>query len=162
MLSGPHGARSHTSNPHFRDVDLQHMHVGRLSALPFIVGMCATYAIFFAAVFGNLPSALFGIIWILVVASIMLLIIARLHDAEYNGWWWPLVMFTSLLGLIAVSAVSGHAWSQQVRGTAFRKTARSGHVRATGLAKESNYACGILTAYARFNIGTHHRRRCRA
>jgi uncharacterized membrane protein YhaH (DUF805 family) len=42
-----------------------------------------------------------------VLASIILLIVARLHDADYSGWWWPLVCFTSLLGMIAVAAVSG-------------------------------------------------------
>jgi uncharacterized membrane protein YhaH (DUF805 family) len=83
------------------------MRIRRLSSVPFIVGMVLCYAIFFVALYANLPSPLFTIIWIMFLFAAIALIIARLHDAGYSGWWWPLVLVTSLLGLIAIAAVSG-------------------------------------------------------
>ena len=60
---------------------------------------------------------------------LIILYVGRLHDAGYNGWWWLLVMFTSLLGMLALAAVSGDKEPNQygevpsgIFGTLFKKT----------------------------------------
>ena len=79
----------------------------RLSRFPFLVGIVASSVILLTSVFADLPANLVALIGMAWSTAYILLIIARLHDAEHSGWWWPLVLFTSLLRLIAVGAVEG-------------------------------------------------------
>jgi uncharacterized membrane protein YhaH (DUF805 family) len=83
------------------------MQIGRLSAWPFICGVLIAIVIDLAVavLIDGSQSNILAAPLVIVGVWLVILIIARLHDAGYSGWWWPLIAFTSLLGLIAVAAV---------------------------------------------------------
>jgi uncharacterized membrane protein YhaH (DUF805 family) len=81
--------------------------IGRLDRLGFTVSMMVSFALIILLVLGNAPmSALVTFVyinfaWMLVVYA------GRLHDVGHSGWWALLVMFTSVLGMIALAAWPG-------------------------------------------------------
>jgi len=83
------------------------MNIGRLGRSAFAVSMLAYYAIIIALIILRTPdwiemSFIFiSFIWMLFVY------VGRLHDVGYSGWWSLLVLWTSLLGLIALGAWPG-------------------------------------------------------
>jgi hypothetical protein len=103
----PQTPSAHVSTPSFFNAHLQDMRVGRLPRLPSSSAYRGVrYPLWFRVCepAGKSRCCLGDVI---VCLGYILLIIARLHDAGHSGWWWPLALFTSLLGLIAVAAVSG-------------------------------------------------------
>jgi uncharacterized membrane protein YhaH (DUF805 family) len=86
--------------------------LGRLGSLSFIVLFLSAFAVYFAIglltlEFDVLPTQLFGLAAILYCFGAVVLVVGRLHDAGYSGWWWLLIALTSLLGLLAVAATPG-------------------------------------------------------
>lgn len=89
--------------------------VGRLSPSIFLLTWVCSAVIYICGMMLALYSGLSegaANIFVLILAVLwgpwmFILYIARLHDAGYSGWWSPLAVFTSLLGLIAVAATGG-------------------------------------------------------
>jgi uncharacterized membrane protein YhaH (DUF805 family) len=83
------------------------MTIGRLGRRAFAVSMLLSYSIIVLLALLNAPLGFImtfvcvNFVWMLLVYT------GRLHDVGYSGWWSILVMFTSLLGLIALAAWPG-------------------------------------------------------
>ena len=78
--------------------------IRRLNPQPFFIAIAVSYAIVIALAVLNVPTEILLPVVCLNSPWMVILYIGRLHDAGYSGWWWPLVMFTSILGLIALAA----------------------------------------------------------
>ena len=78
--------------------------IRRLNPQPFFISIAVSYAIVIALAVLNVPTEILLPVVCLNFPWMVILYIGRLHDAGYSGWWWPLVMFTSILGLIALAA----------------------------------------------------------
>lgn len=82
-------------------------HIGRLGQTGFTVAILVSFAIVMALVLLNAAEGLLMTFVYVNFAWMVLLYVGRLHDVGYSGWWTLLVMFTAVLGMIALSAWPG-------------------------------------------------------